>query len=129
MFVFSCSVQCLNYKFVCLFVSLFVSLFVYRVPDGCYFFSCSVCLTIVSTVLGLATMPLNKLLYVRSWSDELVVIPYLNIGIAIICTWVPTAIGMAIRRKFVDAAEKIKKVRLTMGMSNAQSTLRNVENE
>lgn len=74
------------------------------------FYISSVCLTVFSTVLALGTMPLNKTIYIGSWIDELPVIPYANIVIAIVTTWVPACIGIAINYKFPKVGAKLTRV-------------------
>ena len=67
-------------------------------------------MTTVSTVLALGMMPLNVWLYSRSWTDERLVIPYVNILISLAMTVTPAALGIFIRWKWEKFAQYIIKV-------------------
>ena len=48
-------------------------------------FNFSVCMTAISSILALATMPLNVFIYVRSWAlTKTTVTPYINILIGVV---------------------------------------------
>ena len=69
-------------------------------------------MTTVSTVLALGMMPLNVWLYSRSWTDETLVIPYVNILISLAMTVVPAVVGIFIRWKWEKIALYIVKVNM-----------------
>lgn len=70
----------------------------------------SISMTAVSTVLALGMMPLNLLIYSRSWTSEPLVIPYINIMISFALTIGPAIIGILIRWKFPKIAAVLVKV-------------------
>ena len=70
-------------------------------------------LTAFSSVLALATMPLNIFLYTRSWDESnnsLATTPYINILIGVIFTWAPAFVGMLLRRRFPHKAPLLTRV-------------------
>ena len=67
-------------------------------------------MTLVSTVLALAFMPLNMFLYTREWTDEQIEVPYIQNVIIIIGTWFPAFIGIFIRYKSAKVGDWIAKV-------------------
>ncbi|ELU05793.1 hypothetical protein CAPTEDRAFT_193241 [Capitella teleta] len=56
----------------------------------------SIFMTLVSTILALAFMPLNMFLYLRQWTDEDIKIPFVQNVLVILMTWIPVTIGLVI---------------------------------
>lgn len=67
-------------------------------------------MTAVSTVLAMGMLPLNLLIYSRSWTDEPLIIPYVNILISFGLTLGPALLGIFIRWKFPKVADVLVKV-------------------
>ncbi|XP_071104072.1 ileal sodium/bile acid cotransporter-like isoform X2 [Haliotis cracherodii] len=57
----------------------------------------SLTMTTVNTVLSSGFLPLNLLIYSRSWTDKKAVIPYGNLAQAFAMMLIPAVIGMAVR--------------------------------
>ncbi|XP_048236730.1 solute carrier family 10 member 6-like [Haliotis rufescens] len=57
----------------------------------------SLAMTTVNTVLSTGFLPLNLLIYSRSWSDKTAVIPYVSLAQGIALMLIPTVIGIAVR--------------------------------
>ncbi|XP_047661799.1 solute carrier family 10 member 6-like [Tachysurus fulvidraco] len=71
----------------------------------------SITMTIMSTLLGLGTMPLNLYIYSRTWvSSGRMDIPYLNIGLGCISLVVPVACGLLVNYKWPKVALILLKV-------------------
>ncbi|OWF34599.1 Ileal sodium/bile acid cotransporter [Mizuhopecten yessoensis] len=70
----------------------------------------SVAMTATSTVMAMGMMPLNLFIYSRSWTDEALVIPYVNIAISFVMTITPAAVGMFFRWKWPKVADVIVKM-------------------
>ena len=71
----------------------------------------SITMTLLSTVLALGFMPLNMFIYLRSWTGDQATIPFVEIVIIILLTWIPVGIGMFIRHKAKRPAKYIVRVR------------------
>lgn len=69
-------------------------------------------MTAVATVMATGMLPLNLWIYSRSWTDEPLVIPYLNILISFGLTIGPALVGIFIRWKFPRVADVLVKVKL-----------------
>ncbi|XP_033750416.1 ileal sodium/bile acid cotransporter-like [Pecten maximus] len=69
----------------------------------------SVAMTATSTVMAMGMMPLNLFIYSRSWTDQALVIPYVNIAISFVMTITPAAVGMFIRWKWPKLADIVVK--------------------
>lgn len=67
-------------------------------------------MTATSTVMAMGMMPLNLFIYSRSWTDQYLVIPYVNIAISFVMTIGPAVVGMFIRWKWPRLADYIVKV-------------------
>ncbi|XP_077868697.1 uncharacterized protein LOC144359418 [Saccoglossus kowalevskii] len=70
----------------------------------------SICMTTVSTVVGIGMMPLNLFIYSRSWATSETVIPYVDIVVALVIILIPGTIGMFINWKWPKKAEVIAQV-------------------
>ncbi|CAC5426359.1 SLC10A2 [Mytilus coruscus] len=70
----------------------------------------SISMTAVSTVLAMGMLPLNLLIYSRSWTDQPLIIPYVNILISFGLTLGPALLGIFIRWKFPKVADVLVKV-------------------
>ncbi|XP_046546428.1 ileal sodium/bile acid cotransporter-like [Haliotis rubra] len=57
----------------------------------------SLSMTTVNTVLSTGFLPLNLLIYCRSWTDKKAVIPYANLAQGIALMLIPAAVGIAVR--------------------------------
>ncbi|XP_060064089.1 ileal sodium/bile acid cotransporter-like [Ylistrum balloti] len=69
----------------------------------------SVAMTATSTIVATGMMPLNLFIYSRSWTDETLVIPYVNIAISFVMTITPAAVGMFFRWKWPKLADMVVK--------------------
>ncbi|XP_069138615.1 ileal sodium/bile acid cotransporter-like [Argopecten irradians] len=69
----------------------------------------SVAMTAASTVIAMGMMPLNLFIYSRSWTDQSLVIPYVNIAISFVMTITPATVGILIRWKWPKLADVIVK--------------------
>lgn len=54
-------------------------------------------MTTVNTVLSAGFLPLNLLIYSRSWTDKKAVIPYGNLAQAFAMMLIPAVVGIAVR--------------------------------
>ncbi|XP_053405064.1 ileal sodium/bile acid cotransporter-like [Mercenaria mercenaria] len=70
----------------------------------------SLTMTTLATLMALGMMPLNVWLYSRSWTNEDLVIPYMNIIISLIMTVGPAAFGIFLRWKWEKFALIIVKI-------------------
>ncbi|XP_060747528.1 sodium-dependent organic anion transporter-like [Tachysurus vachellii] len=71
----------------------------------------SITMTVVSTLLGLGTMPLNLYIYSHTWvSAGRMDVPFLNIGLACISLVVPVSCGLLVNYKWPKVARILLKV-------------------
>lgn len=71
--------------------------------------SLSISMTAVSTLMAMGMMPLNLLIYSRSWTDKALVIPYINILISFGMTIGPAVVGILVRWKISKLADILVK--------------------
>ncbi|KAL3865793.1 hypothetical protein ACJMK2_043147 [Sinanodonta woodiana] len=76
----------------------------------------SLTMTTLSTVLALGMMPFNIWMYSRSWINETLTIPYVNIITSLVMTVVPAATGTFIRWRFTKIADFILKIGSYVGI-------------
>ena len=67
-------------------------------------------MTAVSTLMAIGMMPLNLLIYSRSWTDTALVIPYINILKSFGMTIGPAVVGILVRWKIQKLADILVKV-------------------
>ena len=67
-------------------------------------------MTSLGTVVAIGMMPLNLWIYSRSWTDEELIIPYLNILISLGMTVGPAVVGILIRWRLEKMALEFVKV-------------------
>ncbi|XP_070542072.1 ileal sodium/bile acid cotransporter-like [Ptychodera flava] len=70
----------------------------------------SICMTTLSTVLAIGLMPLNLLIYSRSWTNESTKVPYTDIMLSLVSILIPGGVGMLIRWKSEKIAAIVEKV-------------------
>ncbi|XP_056022013.1 ileal sodium/bile acid cotransporter-like [Ostrea edulis] len=70
----------------------------------------SISMTTASTVLAFGLMPLNLLIYSGSWTDDNLVIPYINLLTAFAMTITPVLLGILLRWKFPKIAMVVVKI-------------------
>ncbi|XP_076101726.1 ileal sodium/bile acid cotransporter-like [Mytilus galloprovincialis] len=71
--------------------------------------SLSISMTAVSTLMAIGMMPLNLLIYSRSWTDTALVIPYINILKSFGMTIGPAVVGILVRWKIQKLADILVK--------------------
>ncbi|XP_002733710.1 ileal sodium/bile acid cotransporter-like [Saccoglossus kowalevskii] len=72
--------------------------------------SLSICMTTCSTVVAFGMMPLSLFIYSKGWSDQELVIPYLQIFLALVGILAPVTVGFFIRYKSEHVAAVLSKV-------------------
>ncbi|ELU03108.1 hypothetical protein CAPTEDRAFT_101762 [Capitella teleta] len=77
--------------------------------------SLSIFMTLISTALALAFMPLNLFLYLKRWTDNKLKIPFVQTTMLVFMTWIPVIFGLIIRFKNVKIADFIAKVVIILG--------------
>uniref|UniRef100_T1II40 Ileal sodium/bile acid cotransporter n=1 Tax=Strigamia maritima TaxID=126957 RepID=T1II40_STRMM len=79
--------------------------------------SLSICMTTMSTMMALAMMPLNILLYTQTWdsSEDQVVVPYDKLATTLVTIFIPVVVGVTIKTKCPKAAKWVIRSGTTAG--------------
>ncbi len=67
-------------------------------------------MTAFSTTAAIGFLPLNMFVYTRSWVGAITAIPYQNIVITIVATWLAVAMGVLVGWKAPRAAVYVARV-------------------
>lgn len=77
-------------------------------------------MTISSNLLAFGVMPLNIWIYSRSWTNENLKVPYMNIFLSLLTTVTPAVVGIFVRWKWERIAITITKVSMNTRNRNIE---------
>ena len=70
----------------------------------------SVAMTTISTTLAVGFLPLNMFIYSRFWIENMDNIPYVNMVVTVLYTWVAVVLGYLVGRKWPKSVPYFAKV-------------------